>query len=892
MRGFDFPFIYINSKSGKIDMNNVYANPRMNKKYNVKYVYLTINNKESGMSYRADVIVNGVTKTMYSSGGSSTGTQTWACNVEMSGTLTDRYITVSLGSGTSSNITLQNISTIPNVEYFFNSPSTPSSVNFLDTDISKPIRIQFSNDDSLSNAKRVYIFYDSSNRIYKDFINISNNIVTLPPNTITDVNLYKMYGCHGYYESWASNAGYYGTGNTGKSYTLTKTVPSIQMFTCSSSNIDTGIAFSWQPISQMRYELEVYQDGVLIYSKSENSPITTVTMPSSYLRNTNLVTAKLRIAYIAPGYENDTTCYVYSDYRETNLTPTYSNPTVTNINTIGDYYEKNITVNWRGEYQTNYEYECYYNNTKVKNGTGGTEQTFIIPANTFVGTLPASVRVKTIRTVNGQTLYSSWQERSISLKEITPTIANISLSGSNIDLPITISWESTDQQGYEVKIGKDSSTVKTYTGTTDTSVTIPGAMLTTGLHNISVRVSYSNRWSDWKTITATLIETLPSIGAFEPDGVIVERDNPIRVWWTSNNQTKWTLQIDDILTYSGTSAKEHLLSPATLQTGNHSMVLTVTYVTGTSVEKSVSKKAEFIVQGKPPIPTITSSNTFTSNRPLISWDTQDQQGYILDVLKNGVVVYTTDWQNGLFTEHKVMDYLENGIYTVRVKVMNQYSLESDYGSKQITINTIENTPIVLNSKLIENGVYLWWDNQDYTFDTYYLIRNDVVIAKINDTIYYDYTAHGECTYVIRGINASDVYKDSNSVIVNVSIHGGLIATIDRLDDMMNIGISRSSHRFDGNIDISHSLVHLTGRELPVGVFGEHRSGIYNLKFSTRDNLFRFLEMCYKRQVFCYRDKRQILYLTIPNPQYSVDKFGMEYTIQANEVDYSEVIDYD
>ncbi|MDA3732104.1 hypothetical protein PBV87_11480 [Niameybacter massiliensis] len=655
-------------------------------------------------------------------------------------------------------------------------------------------------------------------------------------------------------------------------------------------------------------------------------------------------------------------------------------PEISNLAYIGDYWEYPITINWRSENQGSYEYECYYNNANVKSGSGGIDKSFIIPANTFTGTLPSTVRVRTLRTYAGVTYYSDWEEislrlqditatisslnvegdywekpilvswqsnnqqkfkvevlksnvviktytgttatnysipleelseglcvvrvsvayadrwvnsteRSVTLKDTTAILSDISLSGSNIDLPLTLSWQSTDQQKYEVEIYKDESIVQSYNGTTAISVNIPNNTLTTGLHKFKVRVAYKDRWTEWKEYTATLTETLPSIGVLEPDGVITERDSPIRIWWTSQNQTRWKLVIDGVTTLTGTTEKEYILNAGALTTGTHSMLLTVTYVTSSEIEKPTTKSSEWIVQGKPPIPTITCNDSFQTNRPTITWDTQEQQGYILEVLNGEKVIYSTDWENGLVTVHKINDYLENGIYTVRVKIMNQFNLESDYGNKQITINANVNEGIALEAIQCPSNVMLTWDNPGNVFEKFYIIRNGEVVGKTEKTTYIDFSAWGELIYHIRGITSNDTFKDSNQVYSECNINNAIICTIDRLEDIMEVGIMRDKYSFSRDIYLESEEVFLTGRISPVTIFGEHKRNTYALSFVS-SNVKKFIEMCNRKQVFLYRDRNFKAYVTVSSITESIDKFGIQYTCDPVEVDYSEVIKYD
>lgn len=754
--------------------------------------------------------------------------------------------------------------------------------------------------------------------------------------------------------------------------------------TISGSEVDKPIRVTrMDNVNGIYVELNSYngKEYVELFKGASNS--TFIDIPAGTITDLSLeyyvwVYAGILLESNGPTKLNEGSDSAFLKFKLDNLT--VINPTISNLATVGEYWEKPITVNWRSTYQEGYEWEAYYNNEKVSNGTGGTSSSFSIPANTFGGTLPASIRVRVYRTYAGVKYYSGWQEVSLRLKDIEATISNLliegeywespikvswqstnqqqfklevlksnqvvktytgttatsytipseqlaegtytikvtvayanryvnsanksitlkniqavvsglALSGSNIDLELAFSWISTNQQKYEAEIYKDDVRIKNYSGTTATSVVILNSSLTTGLHRFRVRVAFKDRWTEWKEITATLTETLPSIGVLEPDGVITERDNPTRVWWTSQNQSKWKLVIDGSITYTGTTEKEKILAPGALQTGKHSMVLTVTYRTSAGVEKHVTKKAEWIVQGRPPTPTITSSSTFVTSRPTIVWDTQDQQGYILEVLRDNKLIYSTDWQNGLFVEHKIKDYLGNGTYTVRVKVMNQYSLESDWGTKQVTINAQQNTAITLNGMQVESSIYLTWDNLNNTFSKFYIIRNDEVIAKTTDTTYTDHTALGECIYTVRGVTAGDVYKDSNKVYLECIIQHGIVATIDSLENTVDVGLMRNEFLFSGNMNLANNTILLSGRELPVTIFGEHNTNTFSLKFVEKNKL-QFLEMCKRRIPFLYRDNLQKLYISITSPSYIIDKVGIEYSIQAIEIDYSEVVDYD
>ena len=640
---------------------------------------------------------------------------------------------------------------------------------------------------------------------------------------------------------------------------------------------EAPINLSWQSTDQQQFKIEVLKENIVVRTYT-GTTAKHYTIPAGQLSKGEHV-FRVWVGYANRFVNNQTRSLTLKDIEAT----------ISNLLVEGDYWENPIKVSWQSSNQQQFKVEVLKSNQVVKTYTGTTSTSYTIPEEQLTeGTYTIKV------TVAYSNRYVNSASKTVTLKNIVATLNNINLSGSNIDLALYLSWSSTNQQKYEVEIYKGDTKVKNYSGTTAISVSIPNNSLTTGLHRFRVRVAFKDRWTNWEEITSTLTETLPSIGVLEPDGVITERDNPTRVWWTSQNQSKWKLVIDSTTTYNGTTEKEKILIAGALQTGKHSIVLTVTYRTSAGVEKHVTKKAEWIVQGRPPTPTITSSSTFTTSRPTITWDTQDQQSYILELLKGSEIIHSTDWNNGLYVSHKINDYLVNGNYTVRVKVMNQYSLESEWGTKQITINATESAVIKLSSISVQNTVELRWDNPNNKFTKFYIIRNNEVIARTTNTYYTDYTPHKDCIYVIRGINALDVYKDSNRSYEYVEINRSVLATVDKLDDQLNCAFFTSSDRFNASLGLECTLIEVSGRPYPIAVFGEHQSKNISLNLLQCDSLDKLIEMFHRREVFCYRDNSEKVFFILSSLPYNRNSILSDHegAISAAVVDYKECVDYE
>lgn len=664
-------------------------------------------------------------------------------------------------------------------------------------------------------------------------------------------------------------------------------------------------------------------------------------------------------------------------------------PTVENLTCQGKFWERDIVVNWRSQNQAGYEYELYYNNNKVKSGAGNQETTFKIPANTFAGTLPASVRVRTYNVDDeGNKYYSDWAEQIITLKDIEATISDLIITGEHWEEDITLSWQSTDQQQLKIEVWQDNILLKTYTGTTDNRYKIPKNTLEAGEYLIKVWVGYANRfvnnqsrnitlrnivptisnlylsgsnidydlilswestyqdkilievykgdtkvdtvnltteksytiannsletgayifkakvaytsatgdrWTDFKQLNVTLVESLPSIGALQPDGIVLDKNDAIKAWWTSQNQSAYELEVITAgYKYNGTTEKEHFIPMGTLQVGEHKIKLTITFITSEGVRKKVSKEVSFIVTGKPNTPTITSNSTYSYNRPIITWDSAEQLGFICiieDMDENAI--WSSDWQNGLITRVKCMQYLPNGIYRAKVKIMNEFSDESDFAIKVFEVNVSQQVTIQVQLQDISFGKRILWSNKDAYYSAFYIIRNGVVIAKTDRQEYIDYACkHGENTYRIRGVTKNDTYIDSELIYTHFRLPHSTLATIDNKGECINCGLQRNYNEFNLNYSISGKVIYLTGREHPVVISGEHVTEEYSINFSSKD-YEKFLKMCSKRKTFIYRDKLgKVLYLSIIDIGLKIDYFGGVYTTKGLKVDYQEEIEYD
>lgn len=646
---------------------------------------------------------------------------------------------------------------------------------------------------------------------------------------------------------------------------------------------ERDITISWLSTYQAKFEMELWQKNVKIGETITGTTEKHYVIPANTFSDKENALIKLRVSNQQG---------VWTDWETKNLSLKDVEATISNLIVTGEYWEDDITFSWQSTDQQQFKIEVWKDNILQNTYTGTTANRYTLPKNTLTA---GAYLIKVW--VGYANRFVNNQSKNITLKDITPTLDNLSLSGSNIDYDLILTWDSTYQSKAEIEIYKGSDKQDTITLNQDNKYVIANNTLTTGAYTFKVRVAYTSttgdRWSEFKSINVTLIESFPSIGALQPDGIIVDKNDDIRCWWTSNNQTKYTLTCGDY-TYSGATEKEHIIPAGTFKVGTYSLTLKVIYVTAQGVQKTESKTSKFIVTGKPNTPTITSSDLFAYNRPIITWDSQEQLGFKCDIENSqGILVWTSDWQNGLITRIKCMDYLPNGMYKAKVKIMNEFGLESDYAIKQFEINVVNGREIVLSAVDVEFGKKLYWTNDDDYYQAFYIIRNGEVIAKTTNLEYYDYTCkHGESTYIVRGVTGNDTYKDSNLLTTRLQLPYGTLATISIPKECIDAELQRNDHTNDMSHDLNSTVIYLNGRENPVVVIGEHITEEYVINFVSKD-CDKFIAMCDRKETFVYRNRQgKVLFLSITNPRLKQDKFGALYSCTGLKVDYKEVIDYD
>ena len=305
-----------------------------------------------------------------------------------------------------------------------------------------------------------------------------------------------------------------------------------------------------------------------------------------------------------------------------------------------------------------------------------------------------------------------------------------------------------------------------------------------------------------------------------------------------------------------------------------------------------SGAAYIAVRAAPSAPSISSISN--AARPVVRWQSSSQVSYELNVLSGINTIYSTGEIPGTVKVHGVTDYLDDGSYTVQLRIKNEYSLWSGWTTGGVTISTTKPDAPTITATAITNGVRITVDvSADIT--TMYLLRNDIPIAKITGT-YDDYAAVGTNTYVVRGVDVGDNFADSEEAEAETVINHAVIAAVDDLEEMVSLIVRRgdypTSPRSKTYISASNNYA---GRTYPVITFSEFLSESYSpiYAFSSATDFDALNELADRRQAILYRDARGDSYygaiVGLPSER---DRLGYTFTLNITRVDYVEEIDYD
>ncbi len=300
----------------------------------------------------------------------------------------------------------------------------------------------------------------------------------------------------------------------------------------------------------------------------------------------------------------------------------------------------------------------------------------------------------------------------------------------------------------------------------------------------------------------------------------------------------------------------------------------------------------FVGIGTPAAPTISSITN--ASRPVVAWQSTGQVSYRLQAVQDGNTIYDTFETAGAAKTHKIVEYLANGMYAVRVAIKNASLEWSPYTEQSIIISVVGPATPSITATAITDGVRLAFTATDAA--KLYLFRNSVVVADVTGlTSYVDYAALGPTRYALRAADGSDNYSDSTEVFIDAAVMHAKLAAVDALDETVSLILTRGEpKRIAGRTSRSASQQFYIGHELPTTTFSGFKSIAYTvpvafLSTTDKDALTNLLN---RRQTLLYRDSYgNRWFVTIADDDSEQDHIATSQSLQMTLVHYDEKIEY-
>ncbi len=307
-----------------------------------------------------------------------------------------------------------------------------------------------------------------------------------------------------------------------------------------------------------------------------------------------------------------------------------------------------------------------------------------------------------------------------------------------------------------------------------------------------------------------------------------------------------------------------------------------------------SDPVAFIGVGLPPAPTITGVTNVS--RPTVSWQSVGQQGYQLQLLLDGDVIYDTGETAGAEKQRVLPMYLGNDAYVVRIKIINASLLWSAWTEFSFTISaTAPDTPTI-SVVAITHGARISVSSIDANATHVYLLRDGIPVTEITGlSTYDDYAGLGSVAYVVRVVDDNENCADSEPANVTVSVVGAVLAAIDELDAVVSMRLKAAGQPpVTRQKQLIGTAKRYAGREHPVFVFSEFSDETFSpAYYYTSFADWALLEMLVnRRQTVLYRDMLgNRIYGVVIVHNFTQEDSSITFVLTIQRVDYVEEIEY-
>ena len=311
------------------------------------------------------------------------------------------------------------------------------------------------------------------------------------------------------------------------------------------------------------------------------------------------------------------------------------------------------------------------------------------------------------------------------------------------------------------------------------------------------------------------------------------------LYWKLITESNWTVLVD-----SATDANSYMAPANTFTAGEIQWYVLPYNIDGVA---GSGDSASFIAYGAPEAPVVSAEAVpYTT----VSWQATGQEAYEVQV--DGTTYGPYFGTEKLFT---LPERLEDGQHTIRVRILGNYGLWSQYGTAIITVANQPGAEIVLTGTAGTDAMLSWTTEASET--DFLIHRDDVQIGHTAQTVFTDRLAVGEHRYYIVNRLQSGNYSKSNELTLESVADGTFIAEKDG-GEWLEIKYSKKDTR-DPEYEVSAdgSFYHLAGDEWPSGSLSGYKESkvIFSALFFREQETERqqFESMLGKAVILKFRD---------------------------------------
>ncbi|WP_315122344.1 DNRLRE domain-containing protein [uncultured Clostridium sp.] len=312
-----------------------------------------------------------------------------------------------------------------------------------------------------------------------------------------------------------------------------------------------------------------------------------------------------------------------------------------------------------------------------------------------------------------------------------------------------------------------------------------------------------------------------------------------------------------------------------------------------------SDTAVFYTVGLPSTPT---SITVTNNpKPLITWSAVGQEIYQVQIVKSDEIIHDSGYvADALNTSYQIPDFLEDGSYVVMVRIGNQYSLFSDWGTTDFVIQTVKPLQPTFHLSTDGYGAILEVEyNADYllVYRALYNSEDYICIGKTTSNYFKDYTLGNKKAYkyFVRSVKNDNAFNDSKVKTIELNFPGNTLATISNPGDFLNLKYTLDSDPEQPfSFVIRSSEMTFDGREYPTFELSEFKSFSQNISTYLKkiEDVYKLEELISKKDIMAYRaNNGMVIYGVVTGYNASFKSFGYVVSFSISKSDYKEGVLY-